>query len=89
MLRTLKSQNLIPFFHFICYNRENNTPRNTIHLTSSSLLVYTYSGISRPSFWHLHRRPKSYAPLIYGEKLGCKESHFYSLPFGQAEANIY
>ena len=20
---------------------------------------------------------------------GCKESHFYSLPFGQAEANIY
>ena len=22
-------------------------------------------------------------------KSGCKESHFYSLPFGQAEANIY
>ena len=20
---------------------------------------------------------------------GCKENHFYSLPFGQAEANIY
>ena len=23
------------------------------------------------------------------EKAWCKESHFYSLPFGQAEANIY
>ena len=22
-------------------------------------------------------------------RAGCKESHFYSLPFGQAEANIY
>ena len=57
----------MPFFHFTGLNRENNTPRNTIHLISSSLLVYTYSGISRPSFWHLHRRPKSYAPLTYGE----------------------
>ena len=23
------------------------------------------------------------------QKAGCKESHFYSLPFRQAEANIY
>ena len=23
------------------------------------------------------------------ESAGCKENHFYSLPFGQAEANIY
>ena len=22
-------------------------------------------------------------------RAGCKENHFYSLPFGQAEANIY
>ena len=26
---------------------------------------------------------------IQQTKTGCKESHFYSLPFGQAEANIY
>ena len=27
--------------------------------------------------------------LVTALKTGCKESHFYSLPFGQAEANIY
>ena len=25
----------------------------------------------------------------FGQLAGCKESHFYSFPFGQAEANIY
>ena len=30
--------------------------------------------------------PKTLATAL---KTGCKESHFYSLPFGQAEANIY
>ena len=28
-------------------------------------------------------------PLIYLQKAGCKENHFYSLPFGQAETSIY
>ena len=27
--------------------------------------------------------------LVTPLKTGCKESHFYSLPFWQAEANIY
>ena len=28
--------------------------------------------------------------VVRGDReTGCKESHFYSLPFGQAEANIY
>ena len=31
----------------------------------------------------------SQSPLIFGMIAGCKESHFYSLPFEQAEANIY
>ena len=32
------------------------------------------------------------SPLTWGDfllKPGCKENHFYSLPFGQAEASIY
>jgi len=33
------------------------------------------------------RLPK--ATYIQLKKSGCKESHFYSLLFGQAEANIY
>ena len=27
--------------------------------------------------------------VILSQSPGCKENHFYSLPFGQAEANIY
>ena len=30
-----------------------------------------------------------FAPSTPYKWPGCKESHFYSLPFGQAEANIY
>ena len=26
---------------------------------------------------------------MLGRHTGCKENHFYSLPFGQAEASIY
>ena len=29
--------------------------------------------------------PKTLVPAL---KTGCKESHFYSLPFGQAEARV-
>ena len=32
---------------------------------------------------------KQYLFTDFLGKSGCKESHFYSLPFGQAEANIY
>ena len=28
-------------------------------------------------------------PTFYTFYTGCKEKHFYSLPFGQAEASIY
>ena len=27
--------------------------------------------------------------LVFSELAGCKENHFYSLPFGQAEARVY
>ena len=27
--------------------------------------------------------------LAFGHYAGCKENHFHSLPFGQAEASIY
>ena len=42
---------------------------------------------------HLEQRSKIMFQLarqrIFLPRAGCKEIHFYSLPFGQAEANIY
>ena len=35
---------------------------------------------------HKHITEQYYNVLLIS---GCKESHFYSLPFGQAEASIY
>ena len=35
------------------------------------------------------KRHAEYSDLVPGDRAGCKENHFYSLPFGQAEASIY
>ena len=32
---------------------------------------------------------KTNTEIKIDDNSGCKENHFYSLPFGQAEANIY
>ena len=38
---------------------------------------------------HVRESKNSTLDSSLGIPAGCKESHFYSLPFGQAEANIY
>ena len=56
-----------------------------LHLTHNVSLIMCFSLLNCPIL----------AITIYGienqiqqTKTGCKESHFYTLPFGQAEANI-
>ena len=40
-------------------------------------------------FLRLLRDCSQSAPILKQQISGCKENHFYSLPFAQAEASIY
>ena len=50
----------------------------------SVLFPITLSFNKRAKLWD-----KKKTTATIGDDSGCKENHFYSLPFGQAEASIY